>query len=75
MFFNEVFVSFVDHAFRKERTWDLMMKVVGMGGHEEFSNGLTMSFWNDNSEGLGVTMLFCVNVEAGFDDGDMTRRE
>ena len=51
------------------------MKVMGMGGHEEFSNWLAMAFWNDDSEGLGVTMLFGVNVEAGFDDGDMTRRE
>jgi len=33
LFFNKIFVSFVDHAFCKERTRDLMMKVVGMGGH------------------------------------------
>ena len=75
LFFNEIFVNFVDHSFRKERTWDLMMKVVGMGRHKEFSDGLAMTFGDDDSEGLCMTVLFGVDVKTCFDDRYMTRRE
>ena len=62
MFFNKVFVSVVDHAFGKECSRDLMMKILGVGGHEEFGDGLAMAFGDYDGESLGVTMLFGVDV-------------
>ena len=44
-----------------------------MGRHKEFSNGLAMAFRDDDSEGLCMTVLFGVDVEASLEYGNVAR--
>ena len=48
-----------------------MVEAEGMRGHEEVGGGRGVSFWDNNGKDLGGTMLFCIDMKAGLENGNM----